>query len=100
MGGGEAAGELGDLARRLGIGDRLRFEGKVDYARLPELLGSSKIYVSSVWTDGVSASLLEAMARGCLPIVTDNRANRYWVTDGDNGLLVRRNSRPSVRPQF
>jgi glycosyltransferase involved in cell wall biosynthesis len=90
VGGGEAEDELRDLARRLGIGERVRFEGKVEYARLPELLDRSDVYVSPVWTDGVSASLLEAMARGCFPVVADNPANRHWIEDGKNGFLVKK----------
>jgi glycosyltransferase involved in cell wall biosynthesis len=29
------------------------------------------------------------MAAGLVPIVTDNDANRRWIENGDNGLLVR-----------
>jgi len=32
-------------------------------------------------------SLLEAMAAGCLPVVSDIPGNREWVQDGENGLL-------------
>ena len=26
---------------------------------------------------------------GCVPVVSDLPANREWITDGDNGLIVR-----------
>jgi len=39
-------------------------------------------------SDGTSVSLLEAMGSGCLPIVSDLPANRAWVEDGVNGLMV------------
>lgn len=87
-GGGDEAGTLRDLAGDLGAGDSIRFAGRVPNERLPELLRQSAIYVSAVRTDGVSASLLEAMACGCFPVVRDNDANRHWLTDGRNGLLV------------
>jgi len=88
-GDGEAAAELRALAADLGVGDRVRFEGHVPYDALPGLLGRSAVYVSPVPSDGVSASLLEAMACGAFPVVRDIEANRHWVTDGANGFLVR-----------
>ncbi|MCK5327111.1 MAG: glycosyltransferase, partial [Candidatus Latescibacteria bacterium] len=32
--------------------------------------------------------LLEGMACGCFPVVTDIPANRAWIQDGENGFLV------------
>ncbi|MFQ6061284.1 MAG: glycosyltransferase, partial [Thermoplasmata archaeon] len=37
---------------------------------------------------GTSASLLEAMACGLFPVVSDIPANRAWIEDGKNGFLV------------
>lgn len=48
---------------------------------------TSKIYVSIPTTDGTSISLLEALAYGCLPIVSDLPANREWIQDGVNGII-------------
>jgi len=87
VGDGEARAELEALARELGVGGRLEFRGEVDPESLAELLRSSALYVPAVRTDGVSASVLEAMATGCFPVVTDNGANRLWL-DGVNGSLV------------
>jgi glycosyltransferase involved in cell wall biosynthesis len=39
-------------------------------------------------SDGTSVSLLEAMAAGCVPVLSDLPANREWVVDGLNGFLV------------
>lgn len=87
-GDGEAAGQLAAMSESLGLNGRVRFLGNVANAELSGHLGGSMIYASAVPSDGVSASLLEAMARGCFPIVRDNDANRNWITDGENGLLV------------
>ena len=89
VGDGNAATELEEMARDLGMRDSIAFEGRVDSERLPGLLAKSTFFASAVPTVGVSASLLEAMAMGCFPIVRDNEANRHWVEDGRNGFLVR-----------
>jgi glycosyltransferase involved in cell wall biosynthesis len=39
-------------------------------------------------TEGVSASLFEAMASNCYPIVTDIPGNRSWIKNRENGQLV------------
>ncbi|MBC8450759.1 glycosyltransferase [bacterium] len=87
-GGGEAESALKELAKDLSATTDVWFAGEIPNDELPSLLGRSDVYVSAVRTDGVSASLLEAMACGCFPIVTDNAANRLWVEDGVNGFLV------------
>src|SRR3990172_7003490 len=62
--------------------------GRIRYEELPQYLQTSDIYLSTVVSDGVSASLLEAMACDVFPIVTNNDANRLWIEDGVNGYLV------------
>jgi glycosyltransferase involved in cell wall biosynthesis len=76
------------LTHKLDIQDSVVFTGRIDNRDLPELLRDSNIYVSMPDTEGVSASLFEAMACGCFPIVTDHEANRSWINDGENGLLI------------
>lgn len=48
----------------------------------------SKIYVSIPDSDGTAISLLEAMYYECLPIVSDLPANREWIEDGKNGIII------------
>jgi glycosyltransferase involved in cell wall biosynthesis len=48
---------------------------------------TSRMYVSIPTTDGTSISLLESLAYGCLPIVSDLPANREWIEDGVNGII-------------
>jgi glycosyltransferase involved in cell wall biosynthesis len=49
---------------------------------------NAQIYISIPTTDGTSISLLEAMAYGCIPIVSDLPANREWIEHGKNGLIT------------
>ena len=88
VGEGPERARLGALAETLGVAKNVDFPGRVSFARLIELLRACDVYVSTVLTDGVSASLLEAMACGAWPVVTDNEANRLWVRPGLTGDLV------------
>ena len=52
------------------------------------LIGQADVYVSAAASDGASIALLEAMALGVVPVVSDIVANRSWIEDGVNGVLV------------
>jgi len=73
--------------KKLNLNSSVRFLGRVPHEEMPDLLAHADIYVSTSLYDGTSVSLLEAMASGAFPIVTDILANREWVSDGENGFL-------------
>ena len=65
-----------------------KFIGIVPHKRVADYLSAADIYVSTSFSDGTSASLLEAMACSLLPVVTEIHGNREWVEDDVNGFLV------------
>ena len=69
--------------------DQVRFVGWVSDTGMLDALHSASCYVSASLSDGTSTSLLEAMACGLFPIVSDIPANREWIVDGENGMLFR-----------
>jgi glycosyltransferase involved in cell wall biosynthesis len=75
-------------AEELGVLSSVQLLGKVPHEVMPSLLAKVKIYVSTSLSDGTSVSLLEAMASGAFPVVTDILANREWIVNGENGFLV------------
>jgi glycosyltransferase involved in cell wall biosynthesis len=79
---------LQDLARRLGIADRVSFPGYFAPAGVASYLRGADVYVSASESDGASSSLFEAMACGALPVVSDIPANRDWIDPGVNGYLA------------
>jgi glycosyltransferase involved in cell wall biosynthesis len=85
---GELAPVLRARARNSLAGGAVVFVGDVDHDRMPILLRENHIYVSMSHSDTTSVSLLEAMACGLFPIVSDLPANREWIVDGENGRLV------------
>ena len=80
--------ELLQSAENKNIIDDVIFAGRIDNKVLPRYLADSDLYISMPTTEGVSASLFEAMAAGCYPIVSDLPGNRAWITDGINGRLI------------
>ncbi len=78
---------LADATLEAGVRSRVHFAGGVSDAALVEALQGARFYLSASLSDGASVSLLEAMACGVLPIVSDIPANREWITHGENGLL-------------
>jgi glycosyltransferase involved in cell wall biosynthesis len=63
------------------------FRGGVSDREMKNALDSASFYLSASLSDGTSSSLLEAMACGLLPIVSDIAANREWIVHESNGLL-------------
>ena len=55
-----------DKSKKFGLTNEVKFLGRVNNERIPKLLNESHIYISFPTTEGLSASLLEAMACGCV----------------------------------
>jgi glycosyltransferase involved in cell wall biosynthesis len=87
VGDGSRRSDLTRLADELGLGNTIQFTGTVSDERMRAMLRQSDIFVSCSSSDGTSVSLLEAMAIGCAPIVTDLTVNREWIEPGQNGLV-------------
>lgn len=64
---------------------RVQFLGPSD--RVPELLNAMDAYVLPSICEGISNSLLEAMAAGLPVIASDTGGNPEVVVDGESGLL-------------
>ena len=66
---------------------RMVFRGGVSDTAIGDALHAASYYLSASLSDGASSSLLEAMACGLFPIISDIPANREWVKHEENGLL-------------
>ena len=77
---------LRQLAAQLGVSDRVRFLGNRD--DVPVLLQLADVFALASSTEGLSCSILEAMAAAVPPVVTDVGGNRELVVDGQSGYLV------------
>jgi glycosyltransferase involved in cell wall biosynthesis len=77
------------LVKELGVHNDVDFIGRINNNDIPKYLKMANFYISMPLTEGVSASLFEAMACGCFPIVSDLPGNRSWITEKVNGILVK-----------
>ena len=88
VGDGTRLQHLKDLAKDLQIETKVIFTGRIPNTELPKLLQQSNIYISMPITEGVSASLFEAMACNCYPVVSDIPGNQSWIKHRENGQLI------------
>ena len=77
-----------DKTNKLGLTDAVEFVGWIQKEDNEKWYSKAKIWVSIPESDATSISLLEAMACGCIPIVSDLPANREWIESGINGIVV------------
>lgn len=88
VGDGPELNSLRKLASELNIEKEVFFLGKIDNNEISNYLQKANFYISMPVTEGVSASLFEAMACGCFPIISDLIGNRHWIQQKVNGILV------------
>jgi glycosyltransferase involved in cell wall biosynthesis len=68
LGVGDDESMLKELARKLGVADRVRFVGHVDHKDMPAYLHKADIFIRPSRSEGQGASFIEAMAAG-LPVI-------------------------------
>lgn len=70
------------------LAGRVQFVGRLGAAEQAAWYGRAQWYLSLPRSDSVAVSVLEAMAHGCVPLLSDLPANRELVRHADNGLLL------------
>jgi glycosyltransferase involved in cell wall biosynthesis len=82
---GPLRAELVERAERAGVAEHVTFLGFRD--DVPELYAQARVFVLPSRSEGLSVSLLEAMASGLPAVVSDVGEARDLVDDGTNGFL-------------
>jgi glycosyltransferase involved in cell wall biosynthesis len=88
------SGEGPDLARLRAqvaagpLARRTKFLGFVERERVPDLMRAHDVLLLPSVYEGLSLTLLEAMAAGCVPVASRIRGvTDYVIADGETGLL-------------
>lgn len=85
VGRGPREDELRALARDLGVDGAVEFLGfRTDIERLDR---SARVFVLPSASEGLSIAMLEAMAAGVVPVVSDVGELAEFVRDGETGML-------------
>jgi glycosyltransferase involved in cell wall biosynthesis len=98
VGDGPEMQDLGELVDDLGISHKVDFKGEVDHEDLPDYYRSSDIFVLPSLKEGMSNTVLEAMASGLPVIITDTGGSDVLV-DG-NGSVVSPRSPEEIRDEL
>lgn len=85
VGDGPSRAALADLAQALGLAQQVRFLGHRD--DIPSLLAAMDIFVLPSTHEGLSNTLLEAMASGVASVASDLGGNAEIILNGRDGYL-------------
>ncbi|HCA27479.1 MAG TPA: glycosyltransferase family 1 protein [Betaproteobacteria bacterium] len=89
---------LEEMARRLGIADRVHFTGRVSHDQLPETLREADLFVQpSIGEEAFGISVVEAMACGVPVLASRNGGLVEVVEDGKTGRLLPPGDAPAWR---
>lgn len=83
------------LAKSLGL-RHTTFLNRVAPDRMPGLYDEADIYLNSPNIDNMPGSIIEAFATGLPVVTTDAGGIPYLVTDGETGLMVRRDDHEAM----
>lgn len=87
-GGGPLIQQVHAQAAVQGIGERCKLLGEVEESTLRFIYAASDIFLAPSEIEGVARSLYEAMAMGCVPVVSDVGGQRELVTPGTGSLVA------------
>lgn len=77
-----------EIKEKISVMPNIKHLGALPYMENIDAVARSKFYISLASSDGTSLSVLEAMALGAIPILSNIEPNREWVEDGINGFLI------------
>lgn len=76
------------LRRETGLKVRIHKKHRLSNQQVLDLFSKSQIYIGLSRSDGISASMIEAMSRGAIPIQSDTSCCDEWLDDELGGYLV------------
>jgi glycosyltransferase involved in cell wall biosynthesis len=93
VGGGDLRNELEELAKKNKV--EINFIGEVGHNKIVNYLQNADIFILPSLNEGMSNSILEAMACG-LPIITTDTGGSKELIDG-NGFIIKKRSASSIK---
>jgi glycosyltransferase involved in cell wall biosynthesis len=88
VGRGPQTQSIREMIKKMGLKKDVSIQGFVRNEKLPQLLNRARVLVLPSRSEGLSLSLLEGMACGVVPVVTDVGGNPTVVRNGKEGVVV------------
>lgn len=79
-----------------GLNISFHLKGELRHSEVLALMARARIYVGLSKSDGISTSLLEAMAMGAFPIQTGTSCASEWIDHGTSGAIVSLNDEKNL----
>jgi L-malate glycosyltransferase len=96
VGGGNQLEEYKNLAKELGISDKVKFEGRVSHEKVLEKLHKMDVFINVSHNESFGVSILEASACG-IPVIVHNKGGMSEVVEhGITGLLINDNQPETI----
>ena len=89
VGEGDSKEKLQSQTKELGLNEKVEFTGRITHERLPEIYTGASVFVLPSLNEGMSNTMLEALASGLPLIATDTGGTKELVTDGENGFIIK-----------
>lgn len=89
IGDGDEKNDLEKLVKDLGVEKGVEFTGLVPHEKLPPYFEQADVFVLPSLNEGMSNSMLEALATGLPLIATDTGGTKELIEEGRNGFIVR-----------
>lgn len=85
------------ISKSTGIKITTHKKGALSHSQVMGLFKSSLVYVGHSLSDGISTSMVEAMAMGAIPVQTNTSCAHEWVVDSKTGFLFTPNDLDALR---
>jgi glycosyltransferase involved in cell wall biosynthesis len=92
IGDGDEKNTLEQLANELGISHRVKFLGRISHENLALYYAQADIFCLPSLNEGMSNTVLEALATGIPIVATKTGGTEELVCDGENGFFVAQKS--------
>lgn len=87
VGEGECEKQIKEFVQRNKLDQYVKFWGKVSKDKLILLLNQQDVYLNISEYEGTSLTMLEALASGCVPVVTNVSGVEEYIVNKKNGFI-------------
>ncbi len=86
-GDGECKYMLEKYVHQKNLQEKIQLLGRIPKEKMEGFWMNQNVFINISEFEGTSLSMLEAMAYGCVPVVTDVSGAREFITKGENGYI-------------